>query len=89
MGRRPNNYLISYPNRNRKLTDTILAGVFNGGGSSGGVSYNHNGGSGGGGASDINVKEAALFSLLLIYILYIDLIHNVTHNTYTYVHSQL
>ena len=39
-------------------------------------------------ASFWNVKEAAHFSLLLIYILYIDLIHNVTHNTYTYVHSQ-
>ena len=38
---------------------------------------------------NISVKEAALFSLLLIYILYIDLIHNVTHNTYTHVHSQL
>ena len=29
------------------------------------------------------VKEAALHSLLLIYILHIDLIHNVMHNIYT------
>ena len=32
------------------------------------------------------VKEAALYSLLLIYILHIDLIRNVMHNIYTYVH---
>ena len=35
------------------------------------------------------VKEAALHSLLLIYILHIDLIHNVMHNIYTlmYIHN--
>ena len=33
-----------------------------------------------------SVKEAALYSLLLIYILHIDLIRNVMHNIYTYVH---
>ena len=36
-----------------------------------------------------SVKEAVIPSLLLIYILYIDLIHNVTHNIYTHVHSKL